>query len=347
MEKVNAYHPIGPDDNTVAILRAFNEYLPANGRVNFLHDLQSLRTNQLYDHAQSLINGLVAPFRWLPLTPSVTPVRYMSPRWNYPDDDLTPESAESKQREARLRTECLARDDNRCAVTGFPDEELLDPSIKTRTAYTDCVHIIPLALSSWSTESEGHAKDIIWTNLARHFPTLQSMNFTRENISSITNRITMSNEMHYHFRRFDISFEETSRPHKYRIQKYRPRLISISSLFQFVKFKSYDQRYDLPSPELFKVHAILARIFHASGAAEQIEKALGDRYRYRMLARDGSTDVSSILAVTTLGVFASGAGNVQQTGAAFRDSETGAQSVQKSSVTNPKVEDHVESSIDG
>lgn len=268
-------------------------------------------------------------------------------RWNYPDDDVTPELAESKQRDAHLRTECLARDDNRCAVTGFPDKEILDPRIETRTAYTDCVHIIPLSLSSWSTESEGYAKDIIWTNLARHFPTLQSMNFTQENINSISNRITMSNEVHYHFRRFDIAFEETSRTDRYRIQNYRPRLKSISSLFQFVRFKSYDQRYDLPSPELFKVHAVLARIFHASGAAQQIEKTLNDRDRYCMLARDGSKDISSILAVTTLGVFASGGSNVQQTGAAFQDSETGAQSVQKSPLTNPKFDDPVKSSIDG
>jgi hypothetical protein len=100
-----------------------------------------------------------------------------------------------------------------------------------------------------------------------------------------------------------------------------------------VVFNWYDQRYDLPSPELLKVHAIVARIFHASGAGEQINKALYDLERHRMLANDGITDISSILATTTLDVLGSRAGNVQQTRAAFPDSKNSAQSVQKN-ITN-------------
>ncbi|KAJ5723431.1 hypothetical protein N7488_001466 [Penicillium malachiteum] len=81
---------------------------------------------------------------------------------------------------------------------------------------------------------------------------------------------------------------------------------------QTVTFISHDQRYELPSPELLRVHAIVARIFHACGAAEQIEKALCDLRGHRLLARDGSTDISSMLAATTLGILGSRAGNVQQ-----------------------------------
>ncbi|CAI7657886.1 unnamed protein product [Penicillium glandicola] len=86
--------------------------------------------------------------------------------------------------------------------------------------------------------------------------------------------------------------------------------------------------YDLPRPELLKVHAIIARIFHASGAVEHVEKALRDLGEHCVLAKDGSTGISSMLAATTLGILGSRAGSVQQTRAAFPDSKTSAQSVQ-------------------
>ena len=77
-----------------------------------------------------------------------------------------------------------------------------------------------------------------------------------------------------------------------------------------VTFKWYDQRYDLPCPELLKVHAIIARIFHASGAAGQADKALHDLGEQCVLAKDDNTDISLTLAVITLGVPGSRAGNV-------------------------------------
>jgi hypothetical protein len=61
----------------------------------------------------------------------------------------------------------------------------LGASSSSHTKITECVHIIPFSLASSSTESEGYAKDIIWTNLIRHFPTIQSINFNRENINDI------------------------------------------------------------------------------------------------------------------------------------------------------------------
>ncbi|KAJ5971551.1 uncharacterized protein N7479_001469 [Penicillium vulpinum] len=306
MEKVDVYQSIGPKDKTIPILRAFYAYLPANGRVNFLHHLQSLQTNQqLHDHAKSLIKGLVAPLRALRSTPSLSPPLGM-------DDSIENIASESDglmQREARLKTECLARDGGRFVVTGLYDEYSLDASSTSLSTYTECVHIIPFSLAWWRTESEGYAKDIIWTNLIRHFPTIQSINFKRENINDTTDAMTMSSELHRSFGRFDFSFEETSQPHKYRIQNYRPRLRL--DLPQTVEFNWYDQRYDLPSPELLKIHAIVARIFHASGAAEQIDKALRDLGDHCALAKDGSTDISSMLAATTLGVLGSHAGSIQ------------------------------------
>lgn len=120
--------------------------------------------------------------------------------------------------------------------------------------------------------------------------------------------MTLSSNLHKAFRNFYFAFEETARPNRYRIKSYRPRLDS--GLPGSVTFHSYDQRYPLPSPELLKVYAILARIFHESGAAEMIRQALCDIREHRVLAKDGSTDISSMLAVTTLRVLGSRTGNV-------------------------------------
>ncbi|KAJ6147881.1 hypothetical protein N7497_009863 [Penicillium chrysogenum] len=58
------------------------------------------------------------------------------------------------------------------------------------------------------------------------------------------------------------------------------------------------------------VHAVIARIFHASGAAGQADKALHDLGEQCVLAKDDNTDISLTLAVITLGVPGSRAGNV-------------------------------------
>ncbi|KAJ5686654.1 hypothetical protein N7536_009273 [Penicillium majusculum] len=320
MEKVNAYQPVGPKDKTVSILRAFHTHLPENGKANFVHYLRSLQNNQeLHDHAQSLIDGLVAPLRSLRSIPSI------SPRFGMEDsiDNIASESPGPIRRDAYLKKECLARDSSRCVVTRLFDEHSLNPSDTSPSIYTEFAYIIPFSLISWSTESESYAKHIIWTNLIRYFPTIQAINFTQENINDTANAITMSRDLHQSFGQFDFSFEETSQPHKYRIQNYRPR-VQLLRLPRTVIFNCYDQRYDLPHPELLKVHAIIARIFHASGAAEQVNKALRDLGEHCVLAKDGSTDISSMLAVTTLGVLGSRAGNVQQTRAALLDSKPSA-----------------------
>ncbi|KAJ5723432.1 hypothetical protein N7488_001467 [Penicillium malachiteum] len=180
MEKVNSYQPVGPKDKTFSILRAFHTHLPADGRANFLQHFQSLQTNkQLHDHAISLMNGLVAPLRLLRSTPSV------SARLGMEDsiENVASQSTGPIVRDSGLKSECLARDGNRCVITGHFDEDSLDPSSTRSTVYTECVHIIPFALTSWRIDSEEDAKSIIWTNLLRHFPIFESMNFKRENIN--------------------------------------------------------------------------------------------------------------------------------------------------------------------
>ncbi|KAI2731254.1 hypothetical protein CBS147354_363 [Penicillium roqueforti] len=325
MEKVDNYQPISRNDNTVRILRAFDNHLPADGRANFIRHLQSLQTNQdIHDHAESLVNGLLAPMKTLRSTPTI------SPRAGMEDsiENIASQSSGPLVRETRLKAECLKRDGNRCVVTKRVDFYFLSKSDTTTPgAITECAHIISFSLATWRDERESHAKNIIWTNLIRHFPALETrISFSRDNINDTMNAMTMTRDLHFYFGHFYFAFEETQVPNKYRLQVYRPNAFS-PPLPRTVKFVSRDPRYALPSPELLKVHAAVARIFHASGAADHIDKGFRDLGETSVLAKDGSTDVSAMLAVTSLGVLGSRTGNIQQTPATFSGPK--AQSVSK------------------
>lgn len=111
--------------------------------------------------------------------------------------------------------------------------------------------------------------------------------------------MTMARDLRYSFGLFEFAFEETSQPHRYRPRNYRPQLFLPRGLPRAVTFKCYDP------PEPLKVHAALARIFHASGLAEHIDKAFRDLGEFSALAKDGSTDIASMLAASSLGVLGS------------------------------------------
>jgi hypothetical protein len=53
----------------------------------------------------------------------------------------------------------------------------------------------------------------------------------------------------------------------------------------------------LPRVALFEAHATVAKILHARGLGEYVEKVLRDRESVRCLAADGSTDIQSLLLV--------------------------------------------------
>jgi hypothetical protein len=63
-----------------------------------------------------------------------------------------------------------------------------------------------------------------------------------------------------------------------------------------VKFKKHNH-CDLPSRVLLETHAAIARIFHASGKAEELDRILRDHGEIRCLASDGSTDIQTLLPI--------------------------------------------------
>lgn len=289
MKRVNRYRPTGPDDRTLPVLRAFNNHLPADGRANFVHHLKSLTTDQeIHAHAESLVNSLLMPMQ------TVRPRLGME----HPIDNIA-------YREARLKADCLTRDGMRCVITGDFDRHSRDiHGNRSPLGYTECVHMLPLSLATWKDSVEECAQHIIWSNLLRYFPSLQTtLNFTRENIDDTMNAMTMRLELREAFGSFNFTFEETTSPGRYRLKNYDPGLLR--ALPRTITFSQHDPSYALPSPELLKVHAAIAAIIHASGQGGYIDKAIQGLGETSALAKDGSTDISSLLAASSLGALSS------------------------------------------
>lgn len=318
MEKLEQYVPTGPNDNTVRILRAFIDHLPEDGRADLIHHLQSLGSNpnqEIHDYAESLVNGLLMPM-W-----NLRPRYEGSIRYLIANPDGPP------AREVRLKKDCLDRDSLRCVVTGFYDEDsrrdknITGPGI--RAAYTNCTPIFPFALTTWKDEHEKRAKDIVWSNLTRYFPSIENqLHFTRKSINDTRNAMTMSLNLHLSFGSFDFAFEETSRRYTYTLKNYKPWVLD--DLPEQVTFTCHNSEspFALPSSGLLKVHAALANIFHASGAARSIEKAVQNLEDIEILARDGSTDLSAALAASSVGILGSRAQWLPSTPGTAHDNDT-------------------------
>ena len=87
------------------------------------------------------------------------------------------------------------------------------------------------------------------------------------------------------------------RPNRYKIKCYNVSLEIRSVLPDIVEFTAHSGLYELPSPELLRLHAAVAQVLHASGLAELIDNVHEDRDIIRCLAEDGSTPISRLLLV--------------------------------------------------
>lgn len=302
MDKIKNYRSIDQNDYTVRVMKAFNEHLPPDGRENFIQHLQSLHTDEeVRDHAKSLVTGLLTPMRTIRSTPTISP----RPGMEESIKDVSSQSGGPLTRGASLKQHCLSRDDHRCVVTKHVDELYTDLNDANAVrSYVECAHIIPFSLAKWKNDKEERAKAAIWVHLIRYFPAIESkVNFTRDNINDTHNAMILSLELNRSFGRFDFTFEETRVPHRYRLKNYRPQLLR--NLPRTTTLSAHDLDYALPHPELLKIHAAIAQIFHASGLAKHIDKSFQDLTETSVMAKDGSTDISSILDTSSLGVLSS------------------------------------------
>jgi hypothetical protein len=64
-----------------------------------------------------------------------------------------------------------------------------------------------------------------------------------------------------------------------------------------VTFIAHHGEYELPAPSLLQAHAALAKILHATGMGEYIEKVLREREELIGFAENSTTDLRRLLLV--------------------------------------------------
>lgn len=302
MYRLEHYTAKDENDDTTLILRAFLDNLPNDGLDLLLKDIKRCNDdNEIYQLARSLSQGVLLPMLTRSKTPAtITP----SPRLGFEGAIVEP-SSRNEQR--WLRRVCLERDGNRCVLTGLMDDKAA-PTGDDMVIVTECAHIIPFSLGHWQSESQQHVKAQIWVNLNHFFPSLsQRIGFTQQSINEPRNAMTLALALHPMFGRFTIALEATDQQDVYTIKNYKPRQAETFLVrgIDKVKFENHNTPYAVPDPILLETHAIIARIVHATGMAERVFKLQSKKDDTGTLAANGSTDVESLLSISSLAILAS------------------------------------------
>ncbi|GAD97150.1 sterol glucosyltransferase [Paecilomyces variotii No. 5] len=113
----------------------------------------------------------------------------------------------------------------------------------------------------------------------------------KQSINDNRNVMTIARSLHEVFSKFTIALESAGQPHEYTIKNDKPNLADIW-LIEWtgyrIKFVNHNTPYDLPDPILLETHAIIARILHATGMAEQIDRLQYKKSDSHALAGDGT-----------------------------------------------------------
>ncbi|GIJ89091.1 hypothetical protein Asppvi_008020 [Aspergillus pseudoviridinutans] len=328
---LRGYEPSDTTDDAVHVLRETFRYLPADGRHNLAQDIvQAGAQGKLKQLAQSIITGLLTPLKVAgDKTAEVTP----SPRIGLEDSleslaAITDKSMTRAQQQ-QLRDDALRRDGNKCVISGEYDINQEDKYPDEDTADLETAHIIPFAIAKFQNDAERQRMIAVWANMFRYFPSIRSrLNFYYGEINSLTNAMMLSNLIHKPFGRFSLTLEPTDTLNQYRLKTFRGCTRNLRHHLPksgIVNLVCHDGRYPLPSPELLQLHCSVAHILNATGRGEKIDRILRDYGATGALARDGSTNISELLSVSSLALLArvDERGNSKSGRAMFSDTRKG------------------------
>ena len=166
-----------PSDRTSKILFAFLDHLLPDGQQAIAEDI--INSTDLCTLADHYFTAVLLHIRASGgKTPSAIPTARCD---NFTVvDDISDELTDQKRNQAKLKAECLPRDNNRCLLTGFYDlktamEHLSEQARQNViTAPTEAAHIIPFSLASFA-EPERHAKSLAWEAIYHAFPIVTSL----------------------------------------------------------------------------------------------------------------------------------------------------------------------------
>ncbi|KAI9785193.1 MAG: hypothetical protein M1839_000831 [Geoglossum umbratile] len=290
-----------PSDQTSKVLNAFLEHLPSESAGVVADDIIS-NSNDLTTLADHYITSILVPIR---AGGGKTP-KPVSMRPGMSGDDIDEIAATitpQTRNQTKLKADCLARDGNRCQITGAYDVDTMtrllpDTEVdKLTTVNTEASHIIPFSMAAFS-DADRHSKSQLWEAIYHMFPNVRS--FTTDDINDTRNAMTICAAFHTLFGRLNLCLEPTATTNRYRVKKYRGFPSIFNNLLpsdSFVTFTAHDGRFPLPDPKLLSLHASIGAVLHASGMAEIIQKVLEDRKELHCLAADGSTQVGMLLLV--------------------------------------------------
>ncbi|PLN85185.1 hypothetical protein BDW42DRAFT_11160 [Aspergillus taichungensis] len=200
---------------------------------------------------------------------------------------------EALERFSPLHRDCLVRDRYRCVITrvldaGEADERLNEygatcpdddgaPSSWESEAmdYLEVAHIIPHCSMSFAN-GDGGPTPMTHKILKMFNPTVIPL-ISGPDINRPMNALTLTSLARRLFSEFTIVFEPIG-PHTYKVDfvdSYWPRVFRALELPVIRMLDlSPDRNIEPPSADLLKIHAVIARILHLSGADQLIERLL-------------------------------------------------------------------------
>ena len=308
--RLDAYVPTDPSDDTISFLENTYKYLPQDGQHNLASDIDGCCSDEeLRQLAENIDTALLRPIKALGgKTEPVTP----SPQFGGEDsiDNLLGTIDDPIVREQkRLWVECLKRDGNSCVLTHIYDENVKPRPSRRILGALEAAHIIPFSLGNCNTEAERQQIGTIWNTMYRYFPSVRSrLSFGYESLNDVSNVMMLLGPLHGYFGAFKLALEPTAVSNQYRIKRFFNLDSSASYPWYYhflpdddlVTFTSHDHRYPLPNRILLETHFLIASVLHATGRGELVEEIQRDYGDTGALAKDGSTDIASLLSITGL-----------------------------------------------
>ncbi|KAJ9388363.1 hypothetical protein DTO063F5_2694 [Paecilomyces variotii] len=314
---LDKYEPVNGKDDTIKILRAFLDDLPLDGKKNLMDNIEACSLN-LKALADSLRDEVLGPLRAMggqtaEPTPNPRPGREESV------EIMASNIVESASRNDQkwLKECCLKRDGQRCIISGIFDYNYVQKNaLDEEGEETECTHIIPFAMGHFETDAKARELQGTWVAMRRYFPILTdpTHHFSQENINECRNAMTLHHGLHRNFGKFRIALDPTEKENEYNILQFRATATAKRFLpaNNKILFTQHDSRYAMPSPELLRIHAIIAKVLRASGQAEYIDKILQDRDNTGVLATDGSSNVGAFLSMSQLSLIAAPARSMSE-----------------------------------
>ncbi|KAJ1299318.1 hypothetical protein OPQ81_000001 [Rhizoctonia solani] len=299
---VNNYIPQDQKDHTQDLLRAMIDFSPTSrGRLNICQDIVRCQmeangtqgdnlATRLRNLSQYYSSNLLVPMRAKGgQTPKTTehPSRQETMDQETMLNELLMSGRVATRERSTMKNLALRRDNYRSVLSGLVDDISIQAGLVPDTefaSFTQAAHIIPFSFGSNPEQA------VVWTVL-EHFSGMNvAMDLCEQNINRLSNILTLTMHEHQIFGRLSGWLEAVpDQGHTYRMCSQRRYLEFPQG--KVVTFTTTRSEYDLPDPRFIAIHAACAKVLHASGMAEFIDRIIRDLEELKVLAEDGSSDV--------------------------------------------------------